>query len=93
MNDDRPTILIVDDASYNLTLMRELLKPFYRTTFANSGQRALKLAAEKEPPQLILLDIMMPDMDGYEVCERLKSNPATENIPVIFVSAKGEPDD
>ncbi len=93
MNDDRPSILVVDDTSDNLTLMRELLKPFYHTIFANNGQRALQLAAAPEPPQLILLDIMMPDMDGYEVCERLKSNPGTANIPVIFVSAKRQPDD
>jgi putative two-component system response regulator len=57
---------------------------------ANSGEKALKIAASDSPPDLILLDIMMPGMDGYEVCERLKHNPETTNIPVIFLTAKGE---
>ena len=74
------TVLIVDDTPDNLTLMSELLQDIYRVKVANSGERALSLAASA-PPDLILLDIMMPDMDGYEVCRRLKSSPATAHIP------------
>ncbi len=87
-NSDRATILVVDDTSDNLMLIRELLKPYYRTIFATNGKQALKLASASEAPQLILLDIMMPEMDGYEVCTRLKENPATADIPVIFLTAK-----
>ena len=86
----RPTILVVDDTPDNLTLMSNLLKDLYKVKIANGGEKALKIAASDSPPDLILLDIMMPGMDGYEVCERLKNNPVTTNIPVIFLTAKGE---
>jgi len=89
----RSTILIVDDTNVNLSLMRELLKPYYRTLMATSGEQALKLAGAENSPQLILLDIMMPEMDGYEVCTRLKGNPTTAHIPVIFLTAKTWPED
>ena len=90
---DRPTILIVDDTPANLSLLSEILKPDYRTRAAVSGEKALKLAASATPPDMILLDIMMPGMDGYEVCRRLKANPATSDIPVIFVTAMTDEED
>jgi putative two-component system response regulator len=88
----RQSILIVDDTAENLTLMNGLLKDDYHTKIANNGERALKIAAES-PPDLVLLDIMMPGMDGYEVCRRLKADAATRHIPVIFLTAKVEIED
>ncbi|MDT8990703.1 two-component system response regulator [Curvibacter sp. APW13] len=90
---NKPTILVVDDTPDNLSLMRELLKTDYQVLLANGGERALKLAAMVPPPDLILLDIMMPGMDGYEVCQRLKHNPQTRDIPVVFLTAKTDIDD
>lgn len=86
----KPLILIVDDTPNNLTLMNGLLRDQYRTKVAISGEKALQIVAGEELPDLILLDIMMPDMDGYEVCRRLKSEPETWDIPVIFLTAKTE---
>src|SRR5450830_527676 len=83
----KSTLLLVDDAPDSLMLMSELLSDTYRIKVANCGDLALKIAASATPPDLILLDIMMPDMDGYEVCRRLKSNPVTMNIPVIFLTS------
>ena len=90
---ERPTVLIVDDTPENLTLMNGLLAPAYETMVANNGERALKLALSASPPDLVLLDIMMPGMDGYEVCQRLKADPRTHDVPVIFLTAKTEIDD
>ena len=90
---EKPTILIVDDTPANLSLLCDVLKSDYRTKAAVNGEKALKLAFSGTPPDLILLDIMMPGMDGYEVCRRLKANPATRNIPVIFVTAMSEVED
>ncbi len=87
------TVLIVDDTPANLALLSEVLRDDYRTLVATTGERALQIAASSDPPDLILLDIMMPQMSGYEVCRRLKANPATSAIPVIFVSALDEVDD
>lgn len=81
------TILIVDDAPENLTVLGELLQPPYRVRAANSGEKALRIAASEPRPDLILLDVMMPGMDGYQVFARLRGNPATRDIPVIFVTA------
>jgi putative two-component system response regulator len=81
------TILIVDDTPQNLTILGELLQPYYRVRAANSGERALRAAGLQPTPDLILLDVMMPGMDGYAVLERLRADPATRNIPVIFVTA------
>lgn len=89
----KPTILVVDDTPDNLSLMRELLRKDYQVQLANGGERALKLAAMEPTPDLILLDIMMPVMDGYEVCRRLKTNPVTRDIPVVFLTAKAEVED
>ena len=89
----KATILVVDDMPYNLTLMSNLLKNDYKVEIANGGEAALKIAASGLPIDLILLDIMMSGMDGFEVCRRLKLDPKTMNIPVIFVTAKIEVDD
>ena len=87
------TILVVDDTPDNLTLMSGLLKDLYRVKVANGGERALRIASSDPPPDLILLDIMMPEMDGYEVCRRLKDDPKTRDIPVIFLTAKSQVED
>lgn len=87
---EKSTILVVDDTPDNLTLMSGLLKDNYRVKIANNGERALKIAQSDTPPDLILLDIMMPEMDGYEVCRRLKADSKTRDIPVIFLTAKTE---
>lgn len=80
-------VLVVDDDPTNLQVVGNLLQPFYSVRVANSGDRALKLAQQAPMPDLILLDIMMPDMDGYAVIAQLKANPLTEKIPVIFLTA------
>lgn len=89
----KPTILVVDDTPDNLSLMMELLKSDYTVQLANGGERALKLAGRSPHPDLILLDIMMPGMDGYEVCQKLKANPQTQEIPVVFLTAKTDVED
>lgn len=81
------TILVVDDVPENLTVLGELLQPAYRVRVANSGRRALQVAASDPRPDLILLDVMMPEMDGYVVIKELRANPGTRDIPVIFVTA------
>lgn len=83
----KPTVLVVDDTPENLQLMNGLLRGHYKVRLANSGALALELALQAPQPDLILLDIMMPDLDGYEVCIRLKADPATQDIPVIFLTA------
>ena len=87
---DTATVLVVDDTPDNLSLMSDLLKDDYRVKVASSGEKALRIAAADHPPDLILLDIMMPGIDGYEVCRRLKSDPRTRDIPVIFLTARVE---
>ncbi|MDR3672781.1 MAG: response regulator [Holophaga sp.] len=87
------TILVVDDTPGNIDVLREILAPAYRVKVATSGVRALEIAAQEEPPDLILLDIMMPDLDGYEVIRRLKADPLTRGIPVLFITAKEAPED
>ena len=81
-------VLVVDDAPQNLSLMDDLLSDDYAVKVAPSGVRALKIARGVPPPDLILLDVMMPEMDGYEVCRQLKEDPKTRDIPVIFLTAK-----
>lgn len=81
------TLLVVDDAPENLAVLSELLQPLYRVRVATSGKRALQMAALLPFPDLILLDVMMPDMDGYQVFEALRNDPLTRAIPVIFVTA------
>ncbi|HIJ61671.1 MAG TPA: response regulator [Rhodospirillaceae bacterium] len=91
--DGQPVILVIDDTPDNLKLMAGLLKDDYRVKIANSGEKGLAIATGSPPPDLILLDVMMPGMDGYEVCRRLKANPETEEIPVIFLTAMTSPED
>lgn len=86
----KPRILIVDDVSENIHLMLNILRGRYAIMAATSGAKALELAARNPQPDLILLDIKMPEMDGYEVLRRLKGNPETADIPVIFVTALSE---
>ncbi|MBF0284462.1 MAG: diguanylate cyclase [Magnetococcales bacterium] len=83
-------ILIVDDTPVNIQVLAETLSEEYRIKVASSGPTALELAASADKPDLILLDVMMPEMDGYEVCRRLKEDGETREIPVIFVTAKGD---
>ncbi|WP_306394778.1 HD domain-containing phosphohydrolase [Telluria beijingensis] len=85
----RPLILAVDDEASNLQLLRQILQDHYRLLFAKDGARALELARQ-EQPDLVLLDVMMPGMSGYEVCAALKAHPATASVPVIFVTALTE---
>ncbi len=85
---ENATILLVDDSPDNLIMMRSLLTDICKVMTAESGEKALMIALSDTPPDLILLDIMMPGMDGYEVCWRLKQERTTSNIPVIFLTAK-----
>lgn len=83
----KPLILIVDDVPTNIQILAEALKSDYRIRIASRGVDALRLAQLEPQPDLVLLDVMMPEMDGYEVCRRLKDNPETQGIPVVFVTA------
>jgi putative two-component system response regulator len=87
------TILVVDDEPTNLSLLMHLLRPIYHVRAANSGENALRAATSEPRPDLILLDVMMPGMDGYAVLDRLRQDPATVDIPVIFVTALTDLDD
>ncbi len=87
---DQSLVLVVDDTPENLELMSGLLLGSYRVKVASNGAKALRIAAAEPQPDLILLDIMMPEMDGYEVCRRLKADPLTADIPVVFLTAKTE---
>lgn len=84
---NKKTLLLVDDTPENLALLGEILMPYYHVRVATSGERALAAAAREPRPDLVLLDVMMPEMDGYEVLRRLKNDMATQDIPVIFVTA------
>ncbi|MBF0382912.1 MAG: response regulator [Magnetococcales bacterium] len=84
---EKKTILLVDDAPENIDLLSGILKADYRLKVALNGEKALKVAA-KSSPDLILLDVLMPGMDGYEVCKNLKQNHTTANIPIIFVTGR-----
>ena len=86
-------VLIVDDTPENIHVLMETLKDDYTIVAAINGEKALALASTDPIPDIVLLDIMMPEMDGYEVCRRLKADALTKNIPVIFVTAKGEVSD
>ncbi|MGP0565483.1 MULTISPECIES: response regulator [unclassified Nitrospina] len=86
----RATILVVDDSVENLKLMVEILNEDYNVQLASNGEKGLKLAQSDRPPDLILLDIMMPGIDGYEVCRRLKAHAVSKSIPVIFLTALNE---
>ncbi|MCQ4269995.1 response regulator [Pseudomonas kuykendallii] len=90
--DSRPKLLLVDDEATNLQVLRHILQDDYRLLFAKSGAKALELALT-ESPDLVLLDVMMPGMTGFEVCSTLKAEPSTAGIPVIFVTALADIDD
>ena len=80
------TVLIVDDSPDNIQLLSGVLKQHYKVKAATRGDRALKITQKTPPPDLVLLDVVMPEMDGYEVCRQLKENPQTMDIPVVFIS-------
>jgi diguanylate cyclase (GGDEF)-like protein len=86
----RKKILIVDDEPVNIDILMDLLKSDYKLVAALNGEKALNVATSKNPPDLILMDIMMPGMNGYQVCKTLKASEATKNIPVLFVTAVSE---
>ncbi|MEY4757266.1 MAG: hypothetical protein RJA34_2164, partial [Pseudomonadota bacterium] len=87
------TVLVVDDTKENLTVIGQLLRPYFHVRVANSGQRALQAADTAPQPDLILLDVMMPEMDGYQVLQTLRTRPHLQHIPVIFVTAMDGADD
>ena len=89
-NMESPVILIIDDTSDNLNLLRNLFNKIYKTRVTNSGERGVKILEEHAMPDLILLDVMMPGIDGYEVCRLIKANPRTKDIIIIFLTAKNE---
>src|ERR1700723_1299008 len=93
MNAEAKTVLLVDDEPANIQIVNSILKDTYKTRIATSGAKALELASQEPAPDLILLDVMMPEMDGYEVCSRLKSADHTRDIPVIFLTGQTEIDD
>jgi putative two-component system response regulator len=87
------TMLVVDDAPENIDLLYDILKPYYQVKVANGGEKALKIIASDHPPDLILLDIMMPGIDGYEVCRRVKADPKRHHIPIMFITSMDEQKD
>jgi len=91
--EEKKVVLLVDDAPTNIQVVNSILKDVYRIRVATNGAKALELAKATPAPDLILLDIVMPEMDGYEVCSRLKAAPETRDIPVIFLTGKTETDD
>src|SRR5215472_17158623 len=92
-NDQKKTVLVVDDAPTNIQIVNSILKDSYKVRIATNGAKALELVKTTPPPDLILLDVMMPGMDGYEVCTRLKTDPGTKDIPVIFLTGQTETSD
>jgi len=93
VTDLKPIVLAVDDTPSNLDVLNGMLRDDYKVKVALNGPKALELAKQEPQPDVILLDVMMPDMDGYEVCERLKANAETSSIPVIFLTAKTQVED
>src|SRR4030095_4466567 len=90
---NKKLVLLVDDTPANIQVVHNILKDSYTIRIATNGAKALDLAKASPQPDLILLDVMMPDLDGYEVCSRLKSDPNTREIPIIFLTGKTEPED
>lgn len=93
MNTDKQLVLVVDDTPENIDILSNTLRPNYKVKAALNGHKALELAQADPQPDIILLDIMMPEIDGYEVCKQLKNNPLTKPIPVIFITAKAAEED
>ena len=92
-NNPKKTVLLVDDAPSNIQTANSILKDIYKIRIATNGVQALELVKHAPYPDLILLDVMMPGMDGYEVCARLKADPETRDIPVIFLTGQTEIED
>ena len=90
MSDLRQRILIVDDERFNINVLVDLLRADYKISVAKNGEQALQRTLADPPPDLVLLDIIMPGLDGYEVCRRLKADDRTRDIPIIFVTAMGD---
>ena len=86
-------ILVIDDTAQNLSIISELLKDIYKVKVATSGKKALSYLETSKAPDLILLDVILPGIKGREVCRRLKEDPRTSAIPVVFLTAKDSPDD
>lgn len=84
------SVLVVDDEPINITLLAQILKGHYKVKVAKDGERALSIC-RSAPPDLVLLDVMMPGIDGFEVCRQLKADAATADIPVVFVTGKSDP--
>src|SRR5579862_8830111 len=93
MNSEAKTVLLVDDEPANIQIVNSILKDIYKTRIATSGAKALELANQVPAPDLILMDVLMPGMNGYEVCSRLKSDDHTRDIPVIFLTGQTDIDD
>lgn len=93
LSQGKQTILVVDDTPENIDVLTAVLRPHFKVKAAMNGHVALKIAAGKQKPDLILLDVMMPDLDGYQVCKKLKQDVSTAAIPVIFITAKTEVED
>ena len=89
----KQSVLVVDDSPENITILGALLRSDYTVRVATNGEKALKIVASDNPPDLILLDVVMPGIDGYEVCKRIKSDSRTKNIPIIFITAKSTEED
>jgi diguanylate cyclase (GGDEF)-like protein len=90
MTSERDTVLVVDDEPQNVRLLGQLLREEHEVIIATNGAEALRRADSEHPPDLILLDVMMPGMDGWDVCRELKTNPVTAGIPIIFVTARDD---
>lgn len=90
---DKATLLVVDDAPENIDLLHAILQPHYHVKVANGGEKALKILQSDQPTDLVLLDVVMPGLDGYEVCRQIKARPQTQHIPVVFVTAMDEQKD
>lgn len=90
---NQQTILIVDDEKTNIAVLAELLRPDFKIRAVTNGEKALEIAFSSNPPDLILLDVLMPGIDGYEVCKRLKASAKTNGIPVIFITGKVSEED
>ena len=93
MSDERSTVLVVDDTPENIQILRELLRADYKVKAATDGEKGLRIARAEPHPDIILLDVMMPGLSGYEVCRQLKADPLTAEIPVVFITAKTDAED
>jgi len=89
----KKVVLVVDDAAANIQVLSAILKEKYKVKAATSGEKALKIASSDNPPDIILLDILMPEMDGFEVCRQLKASNATGAIPIVFVTGADSDED